>query len=53
MSKVLNLSLTDARYSLLAEIAESDGVTVYDVVRKAIDLYLFDVKGFCDGYPMR
>jgi hypothetical protein len=41
MSKVLNLSLTDARYSLLAEIADSNGVTVYTIVREAIDLYLF------------
>jgi len=42
MSKVLNLSLTDARYSLLAEIAENSGVTVYTIVRKAIDSYLCD-----------
>ena len=42
MSRVLNLSLTDARYSLLAEIAEIRGVTVYKIVREAIDQYLFD-----------
>lgn len=48
MSKVLNLSLTDVRYSLLAEIAESNGGTVYDVVREAIDIFLLEVKGF---YP--
>ena len=53
MSKVLNLSLTDVRYSLLAEIAESYGVTVYGVVREAIDQYLYEVKGFYDGYRLR
>ena len=46
MSKVLNLSLTDARYSLLAEIAELYGGTVYDVVRVAIDRYLLEVKDY-------
>ena len=44
MSKVMNLSLTDARYSLLAEIAELYGGTVYDVVRVAIDRYLYVAK---------
>lgn len=53
MSKVLNLSLTDARYSLLAEIAESNGGTVYDVVRVAIDAYLFDEKCYRDGIRLR
>lgn len=53
MSKVLNLSLTDARYSLLSEIAESDGGTVYDVVRKAIDIYLFEEKCYRDGQRLR
>ena len=46
MSKVLTLSLTDFRYSILSEIAESDGGSVYDVVRKAIDIYLFEEKGY-------
>ena len=53
MSKVLNLSLTDARYSLLAEIAELYGGTVYDVVRMAIDRYLFEAKGFSDERQLR
>lgn len=46
MSKVLTLSLTDARHAILSEIAEVDGGTVYDVVRKAIDIYLFEEKGY-------
>ena len=46
MSKVLNLSLTDLRYSYLSTIAETNGVTVYDVVRQAIDLYLYKEEGF-------
>ena len=41
MSKVLNLSLTDARYALLEEIAEARDLTVYNIVREAIDLYLY------------
>lgn len=48
MSKVLNLSLTDVRYSYLSDIAEVNGLTVYDVVREAIDIYLFKMKGFFD-----
>jgi len=54
MSKVLNLSLTDHRYSLLADIAELCGCTVYDVVRVAIDRYLSDeVKGYRDELQLR
>ena len=41
MSKVLNLSLTDVRYNLLAEMAEARGLTIYNIVREAIDLYLY------------
>ena len=53
MSKVLNLSLTDRRYFLLSEIAKQNGVSVYDVVRKAIDIYLYEVKGYCDERQLR
>lgn len=53
MSRVLNLSLTDARYSLLAEIAESNGVTVYTVVREAIDAYLDKAQILGLGFFLR
>lgn len=40
MAKVLSLSLRDALYADLSELAELNTCSVLDIIREAIDLYL-------------
>ena len=38
MSRVLSLSLTDRLYERIAEHAENQGLTVYQYVRRAVEM---------------
>ena len=42
MSRVLSLSLADALYDRVSEHAESQGLTVYQYVRRAIEMRVSD-----------
>ena len=42
MSRVLSLSLADALYDRVSEHAESQGLTVYKYVRRAIEMRASD-----------
>ena len=58
MSRVLSLSLTDRLYERIAEHAESQGLTVYQYVRRAVEMradeddHMLKLMGEYDDEPV-